>query len=176
MEWIGKFTGANRSLDGKRLLLTFEVDPVTESQLEELKKQEQLSLRAIKFRKKRSLDANAYAWVLMSKIAEATKSSKEEIYEEMLQRYGSYYQDESGYIVGTFPIHVDISKIEGHWKRYKENGKFVSYLMLKGSSHYDTSEMSRFIDHILEEAKELGIETMPPEELRRMKQEWNIEG
>ncbi len=175
MEWMGKLTGANRSLDGKRLLLTFEVDAIAENQLEELKKQEKLCLRAVKFRKKRSLDANAYAWVLMSKIAEITQSSKEEIYEEMLQRYGSYYQDENGYIVGTFPIHVDISKIEGHWKRYKENGKFVSYLMLKGSSHYDTSEMSQFIDHILEEAKELGIETMPPEELRRMKQAWNIE-
>ena len=66
--------------------------------------------------------------------------------------------------------------IGGHWKRVKEfikDGKtWVSYLMIKGSSEYDTAEMSHFIDRIVEEAKELGIETATPDELERMKQEW----
>lgn len=44
--------------------------------------------------------------------------------------------------------------------------------MIKGSSEYDTVEMSHFIDRIVEEAKELGIETATPDELERMKQEW----
>jgi hypothetical protein len=68
---------------------------------------------------------------------------------------------------------VDMSKIEGHWKFYKSNGKFDSYLMIKGSSKYDSAEMSKFIDQIIYEAKELGIETMTPAELERMKAEWN---
>lgn len=172
MECTGKLTGAARSFDGKGLILTFEVERTAERQIEDIRKQDRLTIRVAKFRRKRSLDANAYAWVLMSRIADMVGSSKEDIYEEMLQRYGPYYQDENGYIVGTFPAHVDVSKIEGHWKRYKDNGKFVSYLMIKGSSEYDTAEMSRFIDHIVEEARELGIETMTPDEISRMKQEW----
>ena len=44
--------------------------------------------------------------------------------------------------------------------------------MIKGSSEYNTAEMSRFIDRIVEEAQELGIETATPDELERMKQEW----
>lgn len=44
--------------------------------------------------------------------------------------------------------------------------------MIKGSSEYDTAEMAHFIDSIVEEAKELGIETSTPDELERMKQEW----
>lgn len=73
-------------------------------------------------------------------------------------------------IILTFE--VDMSKVDGHWKYIKDNGKFASYLMIKGSSEYDTVEMSHFIDRIVEEAKELGIETATPDELERMKQEW----
>ena len=69
---------------------------------------------------------------------------------------------------------VDMSKISGHWKYIKDNGTFASYLMIKGSSEYDTAEMSHFIDRIVEEAKELGIETATPDELERMKQEWHV--
>ena len=65
-----------------------------------------------------------------------------------------------------------MSKIEGHWKFYKSNGKFDSYLMIKGSSEYNTAEMSHFIDMVVQEAKELGIETLTPDELERMKQAW----
>ena len=47
-------------------------------------------------------------------------------------------------------------------------------MMIKGSSEFDTSEMSYFIDQIVEEAQELGIETATPDELERMKQEWGV--
>ena len=99
-------------------------------------------------------------------------SSKDEVYEEMLQKYGAFYEDEDGYITITVKKSVDMSKVDGHWKYIKDNGKFASYLMIKGSSEYDTVEMSHFIDRIVEEAKELGIETATPDELERMKQEW----
>lgn len=49
------------------------------------------------------------------------------------------------------------------------------YAKLKGTSEYDTKEMSRFIDGIVSEAKELGIETLPPDEVARMKREWKNE-
>ena len=69
-----------------------------------------------------------------------------------------------------------MSKIEGHWKFYKSNGNFDSYLMIKGSSDYDSKEMAHFIDCVVQEAKELGIETLTPTELERMKAEWRTKG
>lgn len=174
METTGKLTGAMRTFDGKKLILTFEVESLTPEQIESLQNQEKLRIKAVKYKERRSLDANAYAWVLMTKIADVVNSSKEEIYEDMLQKYGAIYEDEEGFITMTVKKSVDMTKIGGHWKYIKENGAFVSYIMLKGSSEYDTAEMSHFIDRIVEEAKELGIETATPDELAHMKQEWNV--
>lgn len=172
VETVGKMTGVSRSLDGKNIILTFEVDGSAARQIESIRNLDKLRIRAVKYKEKRSLDANAYAWALMTKIADAVSSSKDEIYEEMLQKYGYCYEDDNGFIVGTFPVRVDVNKIDGHWKFFKGNGKFNSYLMIKGSSEYDTAEMAHFIDRIVDEAKELGIETATPEEIERMKATW----
>ena len=156
METTGKLTGASRTFDGHGIILTFEVDASASGQIESMKQDDLLRIKAVKYRQKRSLDANAYAWVLMTKIANHPdiSSSKEEVYEQMLQKYGSIYEDDGGHITIT------------------DNGTFASYLMIKGSSEYDTAEMSRFIDCVVAEAQELGIETATPDELERMKQEW----
>lgn len=174
METTGKLTGASRTFNGKSIILTFEVDASAAGQVENMRSDDLLRIRAVKYKQKRSLDANAYAWVLMTKIANHPdiSSSKEDVYEQMLQKYGTLYEDEDGYITITVKKSVDMSKVDGHWKFIKDNGKFASYLMIKGSSEYDTVEMSHFIDRIVEEAKELGIETATPDELERMKQEW----
>ena len=44
--------------------------------------------------------------------------------------------------------------------------------MLAGSSTYDKKEMSELINGLVTECKELGIETLPPEELARMMAEY----
>lgn len=173
METTGRLTGASRTFDGRGIILTFEVDISAAGQVESIMKQDRLRIKAVKYKEKRSLDANAYAWVLMTKIADVVSTSKEEVYEDMLQRYGYIYEDDEGYITVTVKKSVDMSKIDGHWKFIKDNGKFASYMMIKGSSEYDTAEMSRFIDRIVEEAKDLGIETLTPAELERMKNEWH---
>ena len=173
METTGRLIGASRTLDGNGIVLAFEVDGSAAGQLESIMKQDRLRIKAVKYKEKRSLDANAYAWVLMTKIADVVSSSKEEVYEDMLQRYGYIYEDDEGYITVTVKKSVDMSKIDGHWKFIKDNGKFASYMMIKGSSEYDTAEMSRFIDRIVEEAKDLAIETLTPAELERMKNEWH---
>ena len=133
-----------------------------------------LSVKMGKYREKRSLDANAYAWVLMDKIAQAQdmQTSKDDVYEEMLKRYGTFYKDEQGYIVITLKASVDVDKLDGHWRFVKESNGFKSYMMIKGSSQYDTAEMSRFIDGIVYEAKALGIQTETPDEIERLKVLW----
>lgn len=133
---------------------------------------EDLDISIKKHKKKRSLDANAYAWVLISKLASVLHTSKEEVYEEMLRRYGVIYKDDDGYITVTVKDTVDMSKISGHWMHYKDKGNFKSYLMIKGSSEYDTTEMAHFIDGIVSDCKEQGIETLTPDQLLELKNAW----
>lgn len=128
-------------------------------------------------KKKRSLDANAYAWKLMSEIADALKTSKDEVYEEMLKRYGTNETDENGNMI-TFSIQskIDISKTQLHCacigKGTIGEKEFNHYRLIKGSSEYDTKEMSILIDGIVNECKELKISTITPAELEMMKGAW----
>ena len=174
MDCTGKLHSINRDLKSGKIIISFEINEEPLEAINSIYLCEKLNITAKKFKNKRSLDANEYCWVIITKIANHPdiNSSKEEIYEEMLQRYGYLYQDEEGYISITVKHGVNMSKIEGHWKFYRSNGKFDSYLKLKGSSEYDTSEMAHFIDMVVQEAKELGIETLTPAKLERMKIKW----
>lgn len=176
MEFTGKLKGIARDWNTNQFNITFSINESSVVNEIDMLKDSKLSIKAVKYRKKRSLDANAYLWVICTKLAEIHQTSKDEIYEQMLQKYGVLYQDEEdNYIIVTLKADIDTSKLEGHWKYYKssEDGKFKSYLMIKGTSLYNTSEMARFIDMVVQEAKEEGIETLTPAELERMKAQWN---
>ena len=120
-----------------------------------------------RYREKRSLDANAYLWALIGKIADALRESKEEIYFDMLKRYG-----QGG------AVSVEQKYAEDFKRSYKYNdflgsstlnGKtFQHFRFWVGSSEYNTEEMSILIDGVVREAKDLGIETMSPEELKSL--------
>lgn len=174
MNCTGKIQNISKDWQTGQFLITFAINESSViNEIESLKDLEMLNIEAKKYRAKRSLDANAYAWVLFTKIAEVVRSSKDEIYENMLQKYGYLYKDDDGHVTVTVRADVDMSRVQGHWKFYKSNGKFSSYLMIKGSSEYDTAEMARFIDSVVLEAQELGIETATPDKIERMKALWN---
>lgn len=128
-----------------------------------------LTIKVDRYKEKRSLNANAYAWQLIGKIGDATRASKEEVYLKMLKDYG---QSDLVSVLAHIPV-------EHYFKYYDEagestlNGKlFKHYRVYKGSSEFDTREMSIFIDGIVSEAKNLGIETMTPNEIARLKDLW----
>lgn len=175
MDCTGNIQSISQDFESKGILVTLSLADVSVQELQTLKAMDKLSVMLKKWHKKRSLDANSYCWVLITKIAEAVRSSKEEIYEQMLQQYGFYYKDDNGYITITVKSIVDMSKIDGHWMQVKNNGTWASYLMIKGSSVYDSAEMAHFIDCIVTEAKELGIQTETPDEIARMKSLWGKE-
>ena len=118
---------------------------------------------------KRSLDANAYYWVLVNKIAEALGRSKECIHRLMLKDYGE-----------TYSILLPANKsLEGLVKYYElestilKNGKeFNSYKAYLPSSEMNTKQMSVLIDGVVSEAKEMGIETMTPNQIEELKASW----
>lgn len=128
-------------------------------------------------RKKRSLNSNSYAWVLITEIANVLRTDKEDVYVEMLRRYGQIAEDGDGNKI-VFSVRSDID-VSSFYKYIEKIGtgtvngtEFTHYRALKGSSEFDTREMSIFIDGIVSEAKNLGIDTMTPNEIERIKQLW----
>ena len=174
MDVTGRLLSIQKDWETDKWQLTFEINENPTEEINELKKCEKLDIKFEKFRKKRSLDANGYCWALLTKIANHpdVNSSKEEVYEEMLQKYGYLDEDENGYITITLRADIDINRVGGHWKFYKGNGKFNAYISIKGTSEYNSSEMAHFLDRVVEEAKGLGIQTATPSEIARMNELW----
>lgn len=177
-----KARAVNRSVSyDKKPLVTFELRDISFLDSELLDGRD-VDLTVKQFRQKRSLDANAYAWVLIGHITEAITPSgaikdEMEVYHQLLIRYG--VREEIDGQAATFSMLYDIDLAKVNHDLYVHSmvighgevkGKmFTHYRLLKGSSKYDTKEMSVFIDGIIQDAKELGIETKTPEELERLK-------
>lgn len=172
MKVKGKINNIVMSFEGFPILTLDIYDKnVILQEYNSLKDIELLDIEIKKHRNKRSLNANSYAWVLINELANVLKSSKDEIYLLMLKRYG---QSELVSILASIDI-------RGYFKYYEVagetilNGKnFKHYRIFKGSSEYDTKEMSILIDGIVSECQSLGIETMTPQELESLKNNWNV--
>lgn len=162
----------------ERPVLTLEVNENTETLFrifEELKTAEKLSIKITKYTKKRSLDANAYCWVLIGKIAEKTNVPREEVYRSAIKEIGGNYdvvcaQDKAveslreswskngiGWITDTFP-----SKIEG----------CTNVVVYYGSSSYDSQQMCRLINILVQDCEQLGIEVKSQEEIDSLLSSW----
>ena len=173
MEWTGKVLSVGTDWLTGQMNITLSINERSALQeIDSIKDCEKLAIKAVKYRAKRSLDANALLWAMCTEIAGVVNSSKDDVYESMLQKYGYLQKDEEGYIVITVKANEDISKIPGHWKFYKSNDIFSSYLMIKGTSEYDTAEMAKFLDRVIEEAVELGIAPPTSKEMQRALEQW----
>ena len=122
-----------------------------------------------KKRKKRSNDANSMCWAICTEIANVLRTDKDSIYVDMLKNYG---QSDIVSVVSS----VDV---KGYFKYYDEFGKgtvngkeFTHYKVYKGSSEYDTREMSILIDGIIEEAKALDIDVISEREKSLLLEAW----
>lgn len=160
--------------------LTLEIDIDFRENFNQLQGTE-LSIDIKKQRKRRSLNANNYCWALLEKLAAVLRTDKEAVYVEMLRRYGageSYLDDNGNECKAVFSLREDIPP--QLVCRYHQvigsselNGQtFIHYRALKGSSQYDTKEMSVFLDGIVSECQEVGIPTDTPEQLARYKDAW----
>ena len=125
-------------------------------------------------RQRRSLNSNAYLWVLLEKMATVLKTSKDDLYLIMLDRYGVFTH------VIVKPEAVE--RVKAEWRTVRELGKGkignmdgVQLQCYFGSSTYDTAEMARLIEGVMSEAKEIGIETLSPAEIALMNQNWGKE-
>jgi len=133
----------------------------------------ELSVEIKQYRYKRSLDSNAYMWLLLNKMAAILHTTKDELYIEVLSRYGVFT-----HVIVKENV---VERVKAEWKSVRElgpvtiGGRVGAQLQcFFGSSTYDTKEMCTLIEGVVSEAKELGIETLPPYKLMIMKSEWGV--
>lgn len=146
-----------------------------------------LRLRVVEWREKRSLDANAYYWQLLTKLADKLGISKPFAHNLMLRRYGQPEIIDGRMVYAVLPDSDSGTRIADEAETYhiKPTSEikvgtggmnFRTYIMLRGSSTYDTNEMSKLINGLVLECKEQDIETLPPDELKRMMQVYEKNG
>ena len=171
MKLTGRIVGATIDFRTNKPTISFEVNERSdfEQLVDDMRDKDKLSIEVKPFRQHRSLNANAYVWLLIGKIADILRASKDEIYLKLLKRYG---QSELISVLSHVPIGNYIKYYEEAGES-KLNGKdFTHYRVYKGSSEFDTREMSIFIDGVVSEAKELGIQTETPNQIAEMKARW----
>lgn len=128
-----------------------------------------------KHREKRSLDANAYFWVLVDRLAEKAQISKTDIYRRYIREIGGNHEM-------VCVIDSAVEKLRNGWEH---NGLgwqtdtmpsripgCTNVILYYGSSTYNISQMSHLIDMAVQDCQEQNIETLSPEKLAGMMEEW----
>ena len=143
--------------------LTLEIDGDFRQEFDNLHEAD-LDIEIKKYRQKRSL-------VLIDKIAKVMRIEKKQVYQEAIRNIGGVSETVcvqaaavdrlcSSWAAHGLGWQADVmpSKLEG----------CSNVVLYFGSSTYDTRQMSALIDQLVQDAKALGIETLPPNELSRL--------
>lgn len=175
METTGKVTTVTKDIITGKLNVTFQIDTEPVDELNSLAQLESLDIKAVKHRKKRSLDANAYFHVLLGKMADKLIISKARMKNILICRYGQaeLLSDGSPIIYkSNAPVDYMLELESTHCipVRYMTDATF--YKIYRGSHTYDSYEMSILIEGTVAEAKEMGIDTKTPDEIKRMVAAW----
>ena len=152
--------------------ISFKTDKAIIKQFNDVKDDKELTVQVKEYRQKRSLSQNAYMWVLLDEIGKAVNRSKEDIYRELVKDYGVFeilpLKDEavkrfnhnwSKNGLGWFTEIIGKSKLNG----------YTNLIAYYGSSTYDTKEMNRLLDAVIQECQDLGIPTMTLSEIMLLK-------
>lgn len=161
--------------------------PSTEAIREQIQKLvgKEVSIEVKQYREKRSLNANAYFFVLVEKLANALRMPKPYIHNLMLQKYGQVQRIDGRPIWVILPDDDTVqSRVENDSSLHlratseikigKDNKPYRTYVLLKGSHELDTREFSILLDGIISECNEQNIPTATPEEIRKMKEMWGV--
>lgn len=158
---------------GGKVVLMLDTD-LSAEYLDELKDKE-LKVQVSVWRQDRSLNANNYCWKLLDEIAQRTHSTKEEVYQEIISKVG---------VFEILPIRNEaVANFVEKWEsrglgwvcnimRDSKIKGYTNVIAYYGSSVYNTKEMSRLIDEVVQEAQALGVQTKTPQELAELKNLW----
>lgn len=175
MKFTGKVVSVSRDWQSDRINITFSVNEISATaEIDKIKDEQKLSIEAVKYRKKRSLSANALLWACLGEIAAVLRTDKWDVYLLMLKRYGKYTY------ICVKPNVVDAVKAQ--WRECEEVGKItlngqeaVQLLCYFGSSTYNTKEMSVLLDGVISEMKEIGLQPPASREMQKALKEWDAQ-
>lgn len=179
METTGRVKEITQDWKTGKFILHMEIDHADTNALNEISGLDCLDISAKKHRVKRSLNSNSYFHKLCSLIAQKINESNIAVKNRLIREYGQYE-----YIDGMIPTYMMKAEYEDkilnregvHFQtvgyEHIEGQDYVKLAAMRGSHTYNTAEMSRLIDGTVQETKQLGIETLPPDELERMKAAW----
>lgn len=151
-------------------IVSFSVNCKTPENLEKYKDKD-LDIEVKQHRERRSLDANACLWACLGDLAKAMRTDSWSMYLYMLERYGKFT------LIQCRPEAVpDLQRVWRETKvvgeRYAADGdKMIDVLCFFGSSTYSTAEFSRLLDGVIQEMRDIGLETPPDEETKAMLEE-----
>ncbi len=173
MRFKGQFT---RALQGD--LGAYEVTFITRDKNAVLKlktqdKTKDLSIEVKQHREARSLDANAYFHVLVSKIAELDYQSIDDVKRQLVCDYGAVA------FIARIPADANLDDIYKYSKLIGESKGTKTpcndWYIFKPTHTLDSKEMARLIEGTVQEAQQLGIETRTPQELAELVSLWGTE-
>ena len=150
---------------------TIRVQSMLVALLQELDDKKIFDVTIEQHREKRSINANNYSWLLQDKIAKKLNKSIDEIHNQMVLDYG---------VLETYSIKKEAFASAKRLFDYfevlgesKVNGKtFIHIRAGIGTHNYNTLEMSKFLDGVVQEAEQLGIEVRTPAQLAELKSLW----
>lgn len=179
-EFTGTVDDLNINFRTGRANLSLEIDNKNDIAkfFDELKAMGTLKISFSKFRKKRSLNANAYAWKLMDELAQAQGISPLEVYQHQIRDVGVCriieLRDDAVDTVRTiWSFHGT-----GWLSEIVDRGSHENFSLVRlyyGSSCYNTRQMSRLLDNIIQDCEALGIQTKTPKEIADMLNLWENE-
>lgn len=127
-------------------------------------------------KKKRSNDANAYAWALIQQIAARLRIPPVEVYRNAILNTGGVTKtilcmaDEA---VQQFTESWEAGHLGRQVETFPSNRRgFTNVMVIYGSSDYDTAQFSRFLDGLTQDAMELGIEVRDPADVASLLESW----
>lgn len=179
MQTTGIITEISIDYETRKTKISLLLDTKDIEVVEQLKKENKLIVMLKKWFKKRSLDANAYCWVICDLIAkelskDGTIVTKETVYKDAILQIGTFEPmiiEEKAY-----------SNIKRIWEKQglgfliqevSRKDKCIKVHCYYGSSTYDSKEMSLLIQLLVDLAKTLNIETKTPAEIKSLLEKWD---
>ena len=177
MKMTGRILMANIGIMTNKPGLMLEINERNEFKalVDELADKEKLSIEIKPYRERRSLDANAYFWVLCDKLAEKLRKSKTEIYRELIREIGGVSET-------VCVVNSAVERFRANWQakglgwqteatESKIEG-CTNVTVYFGSSTFDKDQMARLLDLTIQECREQGIPTDTPDQIAEMKARW----
>lgn len=155
-----------------QLPLPKEMLPAVERLFSAVSRGKTLQVEVSVKREKRSLTANSALWAMLQDMAVVLKTGVEELYIEMLRKYG-FFEDVAvlpqaeSKLRAIFRVVIDTGEFA-----YGPKGKLRVYRCWRGTSTYDSKEFAHLLDMVIEDAKQIGVDFISESEKQLLLDDW----